>query len=206
MNRVEICPAEYQNEHDSSSYSLKKTASTTSVANKASESKKLASVNNYADYYYNNYDMLAYNAQPAESYWEELKKTSVECAKSLLPEYSSLPVGNEKQKKSTVSPPVSLGKSSKPQPKSKSSNQSSGPSGCHKKFSIGAYAHLLNEPVVPPTTESNKKTNKPVHESELDSSAVDKIAANLVTQGKAKWKNSSKPATTESSNILLIQF
>ncbi len=105
-------------------------------------------------------------------------------------------------------------------------------SACNKRFSIGNYAHLLNEPVVPPTSgnqkhdetesitgeqiidkyydtlkgknkrETTAETNKKQEATNVTSSDVNKIAANLVSSGKSKWKNSSKSATTETSKFL----
>ena len=105
---------------------------------------------------------------------------------------------------------------------------------CHKKFSVGHYAHLLNEPVsqdpenitgeqiidkyynslkgknAPQTNSSDMKKEKQQmsQKTEMSSNQVDKIAANIVSSGKAKWKNSAKTTTNiaESSSNKFLFF
>jgi hypothetical protein len=119
---------------------------------------------------------------------------------------------------------------------------------CSKRFSIGNYAHLLNEPVVPPPTghkheetesitgeqiidkyyntlkgknnanskkvdvvetkmemgqrngkKSQQQQQQHSESTNLTSNDVGKIAANIVSSGKSKWKNSAKPTANETS-------
>lgn len=124
---------------------------------------------------------------------------------------------------------VVVEKNTKPVEKSNKNNkQEKQAVGCYKKFSIGSYAHLLNEEVQQPETDSisgeqiidkyydtlknnnsksNVKNNKNSNvnkqqETKLTSGDVDKISANINSSGKAKWKNSTaEPKQTQPKHI-----
>jgi hypothetical protein len=96
---------------------------------------------------------------------------------------------------------------------------------CYKKFAVGSYAHLLNEPVeeqyetVKKTTSQVKKAKEhEIHEDEIradyyhDQSLknheteidFNRIASNVNSTGRQKWKNSSK--STQSNGPKHIIF
>lgn len=73
---------------------------------------------------------------------------------------------------------------------------------CYKKFAVASYAHLLNEPEVEqPKQQTNKKTNETTQQAKKSTNEyvdLDKIASNVNSTGKQKWKNSTKPTQTSS--------
>lgn len=97
---------------------------------------------------------------------------------------------------------------------------------CYKKFAVGSYAHLLNEPVeeqyetVKKTTSQVKKAKEhEIHEDEIRAdyyhdhqssknheAEIDfnRIASNVNSTGRQKWKNSSK--STQSNGPKHIIF
>ena len=97
---------------------------------------------------------------------------------------------------------------------------------CYKKFAVGSYAHLLNEPVeeqyetVKKTTSQVKKAKEhEIHEDEIradyyhdhqssknNETEIDfnRIASNVNSTGRQKWKNSSK--STQSNGPKHIIF
>lgn len=72
------------------------------------------------------------------------------------------------------------------------------PLSCFKKFSIGNYAHLLNEDVQEPvrdddyTNENENKSETKSCQTRTNLADIDKIASNLKSTGQTKWKNSFK--------------
>lgn len=86
---------------------------------------------------------------------------------------------------------------------------------CYKKFAVGSYAHLLNEPAAEqqtkPAAQQKKTENQPQQQQQArrstDSSVdLDKIASNVNSTGKQKWKNSTKPTQSSSFSYLKIVF
>ncbi len=141
------------------------------------------------DHYYHYYENMP-QTYPAQNYWEN----------QAAPEEASKPTVVKSQKQGV-----------KQQKPSKSPKEAS----CFKKFAIGSYAHLLNEPVQAPEqkAEASKKTNKNKSKSlegevaaesenqKINQSSEDfnKIAANVKSTGQQKWKNSTQQ--TKTSNI-----
>ena len=127
---------------------------------------------------------------------------------------------DSKQNEAHVSKEQVLPNTSKTLNKAKNSYKQA--NDCYKKFAVGSYMHLLNEPVVNPIknnevandreteptrikkndskSELNKKSpnnqenvfNKNQTSTNITSEIVEKIASNVKSNGQQKWKNSTK--------------
>lgn len=175
----------------------------------------------YYNHYYDNNDeethvrpaQAKYNQQRAESFDPfEFWTSNLQTNETKEKQQEKRPQ-NKKQKEIKPQPVVN----NKPAPKSQleSPKPKQKPvQTCYKKFAVGSYAHMLNEqPTEPKTTNQKKATSQPkpkeVHDEEAranyyqqqqekksnendDNADFDRIASNVNTAGRQKWKNSTK--------------
>lgn len=145
--------------------------------------------NNYNDYYKNYASM--FEQVEKEKTEKEKKKNSSKSSLNSSEQNTSLDSKNNQKK-------LQKTKTNSQQKQKQNNAQNSKPISCYKKFSIGNYAHLLNEDVQEPVRDqdyTNEESNNLKTKSLQTSSKsvdIDKIANNLKTSGQAKWKNSSK--------------
>jgi hypothetical protein len=231
------------------SLALKKNLNDELLHNEKLNNKQLLGNKNsdpYASYYNNNNSNNGGSAQQnhdpsqfpdydyAYNLYKESERKRMAEKKSAEEKPTAPKVVKAEEKQQQLKPKQSAGASNN----SKKSTVAS-----YKKFSIGNYAHLLNEPVVAPanrvdetesitgeqiidkyyntlksksdaahikeeTSEKGKKENgSKSAATDLTSNDVDKIAANIASSGKAKWKNSGKqPAVSASSTSQTGRF
>ncbi|RNA24169.1 coilin-like isoform X2 [Brachionus plicatilis] len=151
---------------------------------------------NYNDYYKNYASMF----EKAEREKIEKNKNSSKSSLNSSEQNTSLDSKDNQKKSQKI-------KSNSQQKPKQINPQKSKPTSCYKKFSIGNYAHLLNENVQEPVRD-NGYTNEEQNNSETNSMQkssksvdIDKIASNLKSSGQAKWKNSSKSTNQMSKHI-----
>jgi len=147
------------------------------------------------DYYNHYYENMANMAQTSysQNYWES----------------QAAPEEVQKPTKATNKPKQGAKQQQK-------QGQSPKETSCYKKFAIGSYAHLLNEPVQAPEQKVKKNKNKnksldgEVAESENQrinqtSEDFNKIAASVKSTGQQKWKNSTQQTKTNGPKHIIFR-
>jgi len=175
-------------EHDRRNYKglSAEEIATVEAATRAASASKI-------DYYNHYYENMTNMTQPcySQNYWEN----QVACDEVQSPKTKEL--------KQNVKP--------------NKQNKFPKEANCYKKFAIGSYAHMLNEPVQAPEQKvtANKK-NKKINEVTMSenqkinqcSDDFSKIAANVKSTGKQKWKNNTQETkqSTEKFNCLKLEL
>lgn len=148
--------------------------------------------NNYNDYYKNYASMFEKTTTEKKTMEKtEPKKNSSKSSLNSNEQNTSVDSKDNQKKTQNI-------KSNSQQKQKPNDNLKSKPLSCYKKFSIGNYAHLLNEDVQEPvrdhdyTNENKNNSETKSYQTSAKLVDIDKIANNLKSTGQTKWKNSSK--------------
>lgn len=133
-----------------------------------------------------------------------------------------------KQTTQTTTDKSKLNTSTSPNKPTSNTKSAKNMTNCYKKFAIGSYAHLLNDapescqtnevtknasnnkktadvPLIDiDETDNKKQSNKSTLNKNQQSTDLEKIASNINTTGRQKWKNSTQPTKTNGPKHIIF--